>query len=646
MPEQRDDAEFVAEWFKRIEKAKKYKKDKWEEVYEVSRCKRYWKGDQLDEPLDVWDQRKVQINRVHPAVKASMPSLYFANPFARVMASPALADTPGQKPGVSIDDKAQLLQDFGNTLIRRKDTNFKGATHLALKESQWAMGCVRVRYDAEPVENPRVEAPPIQESEDTPNLRNGEFLGLNPPGPMIASERFYVQRIPARQVLCSADQSGTLEENAWVGYWSIHYVADIKKSKLYRNVENLEPSGERLDEDDGEANKESAGDKVKLYHIWTLRDRMNLVFASGHERPIREARYKRLPLKFLMLDQDPDEFYPVPPIFHMLHPQDEINDSREWLRLNRKGTVPRYTYDEDAVEPSEMKKLESGEMGTYIKRKQGTTDPIQAVSQPNYSVVATQTLGMAMQEFTELSMVTPEQRGVPQSKTATQAKLVEVRSQVQESFDRALVAEWLASIIEEMILLAVDRMSQVMWILNNADPEAAGFPMESMRISEMYRSITHQDLREAVDGVRWEVTIESSSMSPVAEQEERENWMQAMSAIRDPITMRLMVASPELRKKTLNLLGVKSARDQELIAQAFAAVLEMERQAAMMGAPTPGQASAPAGGPRRPPRPPGIAPQAGAPPNTSTGGASPPNIPASEVMSRMGLGPGAGRVPM
>jgi hypothetical protein len=410
----------------------------------------------------------------------------------------------------------------------------------------------------------------------------------------VSHERFYVKRIPARQVIFSSDESGVIEENPWIGYWTVALLEDVKRTKIYKNTQDLKASGIKTGEDGSDEEDKGAANKVKLYHIWDLRIKMHYVFAEDHDLPLLQRKFKRFPLKLLRLDVDPDALLPIPPIYQMLHPQYEQNDSREWLRMNRKGTVPRYTYDEDAVDPANMKKLESGEMGTYIPRKQNTHSVIEPVNQPNYSAVAAQTLALSDKEFAELSMVGGERRGVPQSKTATQAKIVDVRSQVQESFDRTTVSKWLASIVEELILLAIDEMSLPQWVLLNADPTAAGYPMEAQKIEAMWQQITHVDLIEAADGIAWEVVIDPDSMSPVANEEEKQAWLQALSLLGNETMTRLLHFSPEIRKRTLNLYGIRSARDQELIGQAFEMMVQFQVQMAQMGAsPSPGMASQP-----------------------------------------------------
>lgn len=604
----RDTEKFTQQWLDRIDAGQKQKEDGWEKEYEVGRCKDYWRGHQLDDPLDEYDQRRVQINKVHPTVKASIPTLYFHDPYVRIRPTPSLSDTPGQVDGLSIDDRAQLLQDWGNTLVRDSSVNFDEATHYAMKEAHWAIGCCRVMYEATPVENPAADAPPLKEDEKTEvptEKREGDILGLSPmiPSTLLKNERLYVKRIPARQLLCSADHTGTIEENAWLGYWSVYYLEDVKqagKRGFYNNTEELKASSTRLREDgaqDKDHPNKTSGDKIRLYHIWAQREKVYYVFAEGYKKPLKEEKYKRLPLKYLRFDVDPDSFWPIPPIYHELHPQDEVNDSREWLRLNRKGTVPRFTYDREAVEPKDMRKLETGEMGTYIPRRPGSHQPIEPVQQPNYSVVAAQTYSMARAEFDELSMVASESRGgVPLSKTATQANIANVRSQVQESFDRIIVAKWLASIVEEAILLSVEKMPPAMWVLKNADQSAAGFPLEAQRINDMWQIITKEQAQDATYNCHWEVTIEPASMSPVAEQEERERWLQTSSLLANPIMTRMMAFSPLYRKRTLTLEGIKSARDQELFGQLFQQMIEFEMRMAQMGQPpAKGVASQPGG---------------------------------------------------
>src|SRR5512139_2418203 len=151
-------------WMSRIRSAKKAQED-WETQYEVARCRAYWCGFQREDPGGSEGERKSVVNRILPTVRARIPSLYFYHPFARIMASPAKADTPA----ATVDDKAKLLQDTANALIRDPRCGLKEQTLLALKEAHWAFGCIEVGYSADFIDNPGLkdQAPPLKEEEET-----------------------------------------------------------------------------------------------------------------------------------------------------------------------------------------------------------------------------------------------------------------------------------------------------------------------------------------------------------------------------------------------------------------------------------------------------------------------------------------------
>ena len=130
---------------------------------------------------------------------------------------------------------------------------------------------------------------------------------------------------------------------------------------------------------------------MKLYKIWDQRDPDALRLRGGHDKPLLKQEYERLPLFFLRFEVEPDRFRPIPPIYNLLGIQDEYNDSREFLRMQRKTRVPRYTVAEEGVLPEEMQKFEDNDPNVWIKRRQNTSgDVISPVMQPNMSDSALQ----------------------------------------------------------------------------------------------------------------------------------------------------------------------------------------------------------------------------------------------------------------
>jgi hypothetical protein len=579
-------------WMSRVRAAEKAQTE-WEDRYMVATCREYWAGFQREQPMDNSGERRAQVNRILPVVRTRIPSLYFYYPFARVIASPAKSDTMGE----TVDDKAQLLQDTGNALIRDPRCGLKEQTLLALKEAHWAFGCVEVGYSADFIDNPALKeaAPPLKEDENTE--------GVEPYKKVIQDEWFWTRRIPPRQVLVSAPESTIVEENDWVGYWEYQHVEDVKKAPAYSNTSSLKGGG---GEEKKEGDTETSAQDVRIYKVWDQRTRTRYVFAEGHDKPLMKQAYDRLPLFFLRFEVEPDRFRPIPPIYNLIGVQDEYNDSREFLRIQRKTRVPRYTVDQNGVLPEELQKFEDNEPNTWIMRQNNSGgDVISPVLQPALSDSALQSLTLSRQEFDELSGVGAEARQQAASDTATQAAIMNQRQQIQDSFDRTLVAAWLGQIIREMILLAIDKMTLPKWIQINSDQYSPMFMQDAQVIAQQHMQIVQQNLQDAHDDLRWDVSVDVESLSPVSEQEKQAQFMQALNLISNPAVAPLLAMSEPLLKRVLDLNGIKNAKDQGAIREALMQKAQMEMQMAQM------QAQGP----------PGVAPMPGAP--TGPGGPGP-----------------------
>lgn len=631
--------EEVKLWFKRI-KAAEAVREKWEKDLRVAECYQYWLGNQRDNPFD-GDERKAMHNKIHPRVSEDIPSLYFYNPIGRVVALPSRSDTPAE----TVSEKARLLSDTGVFLTRDRSAGFRENTFNALKESRWALGCVEVGYAPDFIDNPAAPKPPLKEKsttklgDDQVEQGTDSFTGLEPmplgepvrdelgltvdeesdlPSmeaelkriqEMLKGEVFYVKHIPARQILISASDKSILENNDWVGYYEDYPLEDVKRSWAYENTEDLKSQN---DPDPQQKNllEEGSVDKVRLYRIWDLRSRMKLVFAKGHHSPLMKVPFKRCGLKFLRMDIDPYHFHPLPPIYFQLPSQDQYNDAAEYMRKLRISTVPRYTFDQDAVEVEEAAKFQSRDMNIMIPRKGGTHSVIEPVTQPSTAAAAIQTLALSEKEFSEANSASGDPLD-PATQTATRAMLANTMKSAEKDFDRTVVADWLASIIEELILLAVDHMSLPRWIAINVDLDSPAALEESMRVAQVYQQIDAERLRDTMAGIQWHIEVEADTLSPVSEAERGTKLMQVVTFISNPPTAALLSQAPNLLKRLLSLGGIKTGEDVDAINEALAAIVRMNMMAMGQGMMTPGispQAGVEAGPTTAPPAPPGPSP--------------------------------------
>jgi len=598
------DIESIRTWRKRIDAAEELHKS-WDKKCRVQDCYDYWAGDQLQRAYDEFGQRRAQVNKIHASVQNTIPSLYFYRPYVRIEAAPEKADDPKTR----IQERTDLLQDTVNHLVRNPETQFRPATFLALKEAQWAMGVVEVGYSAKFVEAPMAERPELKEKKDTvvnakapdtdePPTVDQDGLSIGPDSELeamqaevrrlqgqIEHERFYVKHIPAKQLLVSVSDKPTADENDWIGYWEEMPLQDVKKTSAYKNTKNLKAGfGTDKDRAQQEKYKDMTGETetVRLIKIWNLRTMERFVMADNHDHYLLRATFQRNPLKTLRFDVDPYHFYPRPPILPKLGSQDEYNQSREYLRQIRIGTVPRYTYDEDAVSAQDMKKLERGAIGAYIKRREGSVDPITPINQPSFSENAIQTLTLSDKEFEDVGG-TGGSAKVSQEASATQAKIANTKLQVQDSFERGIVADWLAEIAQELLSLAIENMNIQQWIAVNVTPDSMFAGEIAQGIQQDFEAINADKLTEESTGLRWNVSIDIESLSPVSEEEKFQKWMVGLQLMANPDMAMLFAASPELLRHTLDLLGLKAARDQDLILEAMKAKVNIQMQQAQAG---------------------------------------------------------------
>lgn len=488
--------------FKRIAAAKKFK-EKWEQDYEVDRSHDYVRGFQRDEgdEFDAQGDRKYQINKILAALKTRLPSIFYYFPYVRVRPARGRADSVGSQ----IMDRCELLQDTINTIIRQPKTRFKPEIMLALKEAHWAFGAIEVGYEADWGENPFKQKPQLIENEDV--RRDLEQIGDVPEEDSVEeemakldevphAETFYVKHIPARQFYVATNDKSSTEAQDWLGYWEWMYVEDVKRCESFVNTEDIKANAKMaeggFDRDlapVGQSDKTSdvPPDMVRVWKIWDQRKKIRYVIAEGHDRILKETPYYYLPISTMRFEVMPGEWYPIPPIFSQLTEQDETNDSREWLRIVRKGTRPRYLYDKTAFPADELEKLETDEFFTMVAVDNQNLNAIAPVPMPQISDAVIRTLALADSGFAEQAASSPVDRltrGAGGKPTATEVEAMGASGDVRDSYEQQEFSEFLAQVCSNLIKCALEKMTLPQWIIVNSDPTGPNFGMEGQLIMQ------------------------------------------------------------------------------------------------------------------------------------------------------------------
>ncbi len=583
--------ERVKIWQKRVVSANKVY-EAWADKYKCNLLEDYWLGLQWNGDQEEQGKERYVINKVFPSIETRIPSLLFYYPQAIVRPKPARSDDMGS----DLDARGKLLSDTLNTFIQDRKVGYKFESTLALRESFFRFGVIEIGYTADLVDNPLLNKPELTEDEKP-------FAGLekipNPDNPQ--PESVYVRRVPARQWRVSTGARNTLGRNDWCGYYSWEHVEDVKANPRYKNNSKVKPSGKITDSlsDQFEGDTDEEGnvrnkDMVKVWKIWDLRTMMRYVFDDGGEKFfIDREPFKTLPFAAYKPHEILDSWYPLPPVYNWIYPQNELNEIREMQRIHRRRFYRRYTYRAGAIDEPEIRKLEDGGDGVYAKAN--VDDPIRVVPDAPLDFNVVRSYEDTNQDFREVTGIGDEQRGEANpNTTATQANLVELRLRIRESYSRLLVGEWLADAATILARTIIEKMKLAFWVKINCDPHAEGAVPEALSVAEQWKRITSSDIED----LQYDVSIDVTSLSPVSEEGERVAWTQVLALLTNPALLAVLMASEVLLKKTLSYYNIKSQREIAEIKKAGTAMLMMLQAMAAQKAGGEG-----AGGPQGAPSP-------------------------------------------
>lgn len=563
---------------KRIRQANKLY-DKWSDRYETKRLEDYYLGKQWSGLEEEEAKKRYVINLVYSSIEVNKPSLIFHNPQVRMQPRPER----GNDLGSDADSRARLCQETVQTFIDDPDFGFADDTALALQEAHFRLGIIEVGYTSDSIANPEAGKPVLKEDDETP-VRDGSGAEVLQPDRVVKSESLFIKRIPASSFRVSISSKNRVSRNDWVGYYEWHYVEDVKRSPAYKNTANLKATGtiskELRDESDVNPDDlERHHGMIKLWKVWDIRRKVRHVIAEGHPKFLQEdVSWKYLPFSIIKFHEILDSFYPLPPVFAWLGPQDEVNETRDMQRAHRRRFYRRYTYTEGSIEDTELQKLENGGDGVYAKSN--VPNPLIPVPDAPLSADVWRHLDESKTDFIAVSAVGGEQRGVAESETATQASIIDVRARLRESAARTKVATWLAGIARLMLFTIRDNMALEFWVKRSVDPYSPNAPQEALKTATLWQQITADDLGD----LDLDVFVDLASMSPITEDIQRNSWSQVLALLTNPALLAILSKSEVLLRKTLNLYGIRAENEIQEIMKVIQIVVAEMQMAAMAGA--------------------------------------------------------------
>jgi hypothetical protein len=113
-------------------------------------------------------------------------------------------------------------------------------------------------------------------------------------------------------------------------------------------------------------------------------------------------------------------------------------------------------------------------------------------------------------------------------------------------------------------------------VMVNVDWSSPGAFAEAEKVSGKWKQIEADEL----GSFDFDVTVDIESMSPMNEDQRRQNWNQVLSVFANPTLMQVMMSSETILRKTLGYYGVKSDRELQEIRMAIGMTLQQLAMAA------------------------------------------------------------------
>lgn len=540
-------------WGSRILEAVKYKQS-WEELFHCKDLERYYRGFQWNSTIDITAYKPYVLNIVKSTIKIKLATILFQNPEFLISPKPGKMNW-NQDFAVQA---AQIKQDALNTIAQNKNIYFAKNLKLAALDSFFRFGVIETGYAAD-WRNPNKKDQVMKSEEDSDISHDKDKVVEDLELP--ASESVYWKRVKARRFIVSCSDDEILENCHWSGYYSfmmkstLENTKGIKMPKDYISNNYLAEYNDVLSNFKDKNNNRDVlmalqnGSICKVWHIWNHRSKENYLILDDCFEEIWQADYERLPFTDVKWDDDLEGYYPIPPVFDWLSPQNEINEAREQMRNYRRRFIRKFFAVKGKVDSTELDKMASNTDGEVITVK--APDAIGVLQNPDLGGAITQDLSASMNDLNLISGTSANVRGAVDRTTATESKIIDIRSQIRESVEQMDFTNFIGSCGREGLLQITERFSEGMWIKVTVDPgeEILG---EIQANGPIFKYITAQDLD---DGYDFDITINVVNATPAKMQEEQQNFFTFIEML---TKFPQLALSPKLTRETAYRCGYRN----------------------------------------------------------------------------------------
>ena len=277
-------------------------------------------------------------------------------------------------------------------------------------------------------------------------------------------EDFTIKWVPYRNMIIDPDGGNYWDQHNWVCEEEIRTLEQVKADPLFKNTDELSPSGRRVDDKESATEYETTGsdwsktddkdmdegDVVRLFHIYDMINEEYIVLADGHAKELRKAPWTELkivdhPYSDFRPNQIMGEFYPRPPATDLVPINEWYNLSRQQELRAMKASSPKVLARKGIMTPDNLELLTNDDYLAWAELDVPKGVPIgdyfQVFTPPSLGADTWRNSSMIAADFAEVGGQTDEARGKASADTATQVNAMEQYSGNRTGHDRKVLAE-------------------------------------------------------------------------------------------------------------------------------------------------------------------------------------------------------------
>lgn len=419
------------------------------------------------------------LNLVYATIQTKLANMILNAPQFETQAKPRFSDWDAESAYAS----ANLKQDAINTIIENPNISFVDNVKLSALDYFFWFSVMEIGYAAD-WQNPNMPPPVMKSDLDSEIDPNKDKVVETFDLPL--EESVFFKRIHPERFRVSLADSPMLRHCSWCGYYSYFYREVLENTKgisfteaseelrqnpqfspEYQGPSRIVRSGAKEEKEEAELQYLIKNQEVlKMWTIWNNKTKKKCLVYHDTASVCWEDFFDYIPLATNRANYRTRGWYPIPPVWYWLSPQNEINEACEQMRNIRRRFKRKYKYIKGKIEVSELEKLGSDVDGEAIAMKDlAALDTIQN-TEIGISIKASLSQGHAdFNLVTGTSQVRESDR-----ETATKSKIISLKEQVRENVERQNFDSFVCEAGRLGLVVMSERLTLPMWIKYTTDP--------------------------------------------------------------------------------------------------------------------------------------------------------------------------------